>query len=96
MRSKAHSANKNVGRKLRQGGFRERWSLRTQMAAGGEFDPLPHWHPNQLRHRHATQVRKQYGLEAAQVSLGHSHAAIIEVYAEKNIALAVRVAAEVG
>lgn len=69
---------------------------RKRMAAGGEFDAIPHWHPNQLRHTHATRVRKQFGLEAAQVSLGHAHAAVTEVYAEKNIALAVRVAAEVG
>jgi len=27
--------------------------------------PVPHWHPNQLRHAHATKVRALYGLEAA-------------------------------
>ena len=26
---------------------------------------VTHWHPNQLRHTHATEVRKRYGLEAA-------------------------------
>ena len=33
-----------------------------------------HWHPNQLRHTHGTRVRKEYGLEAAQVVLGHARA----------------------
>jgi integrase len=55
-----------------------------------------HWHPNQLRHSHGTEVRKRFGLEAAQVVLGHARADVTEIYAEKNLALAVRVANEVG
>ena len=54
------------------------------------------WAPNQLRHTHATAVRKRFGLEAAQVALGHANAAITEVYAEKNAALAAQVAAQIG
>jgi integrase len=42
------------------------------------------WHPNQLRHNFATAVRKQHGLEAAQVLLGHSRADVTQVYAERN------------
>lgn len=57
---------------------------------------VPHWHPNQLRHSHATEVRRRFGLEAAQVALGHSQASITEVYAERDLRLAVRVAAEIG
>lgn len=57
---------------------------------------VPPWHPNQLRHLYATQVRKQFGLEAAQVLLGHSRADVTQVYAERDGALAARVAAEVG
>jgi integrase len=57
---------------------------------------VPAWNPNQLRHNHGTDVRRRYGLEAAQVSLGHSHAAVSEIYAEKNQALAVKIAAEIG
>jgi integrase len=33
-----------------------------------ENDRLPHWHPNQLRHSVGTVVRKEFGIEAAQVS----------------------------
>jgi hypothetical protein len=44
----------------------------------------------------ATKTRKQFGLEAAQVLLGHSRADITQVYAERDEALAFRLAAEVG
>jgi site-specific recombinase XerC len=55
-----------------------------------------HWFPNQLRHTAGTEIRKQYGLEAAQTVLGHSKADVTEVYAERDYALAARVAKEVG
>jgi integrase len=54
------------------------------------------WHPYQLRHSFATRVRKQHGLEAAQVLLGHSRADVTQVYAERNQALALEVAAKIG
>jgi integrase len=54
------------------------------------------WHPHQLRHTHATEVRRKFGLEAAQVALGHSSADVTQVYVERDLALAVRVAAEIG
>jgi hypothetical protein len=31
---------------------------------------IPHWHPHQVRHTHATEVRRRFGLEAAPGSLG--------------------------
>ena len=54
------------------------------------------WHPNQLRHTFATEVRKGYGLEAAQVLLGHSRADVTQVYAERDAGLAAEVARKVG
>jgi integrase len=54
------------------------------------------WHPNQLRHAFATRVRKQHGLEAAQVLLGHSRADVTQVYAERNEELAAAVVAMLG
>jgi integrase len=65
-----------------------------QEAKGRVF--VPHWHPNQLRHSHATEVRRRFGLEAAQVALGHSHANVTQVYAERDLSLAVQVAREMG
>ncbi|MBP3959536.1 tyrosine-type recombinase/integrase [Gemmata sp. G18] len=56
----------------------------------------PHWHPNQLRHLLATEVRKTFGLEAAQVVLGHSNAAITQVYAERDLTRALMVAQQIG
>jgi integrase len=58
--------------------------------------PIPHWHPHQLRHNRGTEVRRKYGIEAAQVALGHAHADVTEVYAEKNLELAVKIAREMG
>jgi integrase len=49
-----------------------------------------------LRHTFATEVRREYGLEAAQVLLGHSRADVTQVYAERDLTLAVRVATEAG
>ena len=54
------------------------------------------WHPNQLRHTYATKVRKEHGLEAAQVLLGHSKADTTQIYAERDQALAVGIAAKIG
>lgn len=55
-----------------------------------------YWRPNQLRHSAATEIREKYGLEAAQVVLGHSKMNTTEIYAEKNAKLAEQVAREVG
>ena len=57
---------------------------------------VPQWCPLQIRHSRATEVRKQHGLEAAQVALGHKNANVTEVYAERNLSLAVQIAKESG
>ncbi len=54
------------------------------------------WSPNQLRHSVATSIRKRYGIEGAQVCLGHSKADVTQVYAERDFALAERIMREVG
>jgi integrase len=63
---------------------------------GANLPVLPPWGPNQLRHSHATEVRKRYGLEAAGASLGHSKMSATEVYAERDLGLALRVATDMG
>lgn len=57
---------------------------------------LDHWHPNMLRHAAATKIRKEHGLEAAQVILGHSEADVTQVYAERDLQKAIEVARRVG
>lgn len=54
------------------------------------------WSPNQLRHTAATQLRKQFGIEAARVVLGHSSADVTEIYAEQDLARAAEIMARVG
>lgn len=54
------------------------------------------WFPNRLRHSAATEIRKQFGLEAAQVTLGHSRADVSQIYAERNNALAAEVMRQIG
>jgi integrase len=54
------------------------------------------WSPLQLRHTRATEVRAAYGLEGSQVLLGHAKADTTEIYAEKNLELARRIADEIG
>ena len=49
-----------------------------------KYDKLPAWKPNQLRHTLATQVRREFGLEAAQVVLGHAEADTTQIYAERD------------
>lgn len=54
------------------------------------------WSPNQLRHSAGTRIRKQFGLEAAQVALGHSSADVTQVYAERDMAKGIEVARMIG
>ena len=44
----------------------------------------------------ATEIRKQFGLEAAQAILGHANADVTQIYAERDLGLAERVMREVG
>lgn len=47
------------------------------------------WHPNQLRHTRATEIRSDYGLEAAQLVLGHTGSTrMTEQYAEPDLSKA--------
>lgn len=57
---------------------------------------VPAWSPNRLRHTAATAIRKAFGLEAAQVALGHAAADTTQIYAERDFAKARAVAAEIG
>ena len=54
------------------------------------------WSPNRLRHSAATFLRKEFGIEAARVVLGHSSAAITEIYAEMDHEKAADIMAQVG
>lgn len=54
------------------------------------------WTPHRLRHTWATEVRARFGVEAAQVSLGHASLDATIIYAQSSLALARRVARAMG
>jgi integrase len=70
--------------------------LKRAVDKGCDRAGIPRWTPNQLRHSHATAVRKRFGAEAAQVMLGHAHVSTTEIYAEVNAERGRAVAKAVG
>jgi site-specific recombinase XerD len=54
------------------------------------------WSPNQLRHSRGQIVRERFGLDAAQVILGHTHAKTTEIYAKAALDAAEIVVATLG
>ena len=71
-------------------------SYRRAIKRGCEAAGVAPWAPNQLRHAAATRIRKELGLDAARVVLGHRSAAMTEVYAELDKQKALRVMEELG
>jgi integrase len=70
--------------------------LRTAITRGCRRAGVEHWAPNQLRHTHATTVRRDFGVEASQVMLGHSHINTTEIYAEADAERGREVARKMG
>ncbi|WP_428937797.1 tyrosine-type recombinase/integrase [Fontivita pretiosa] len=61
------------------------------------FRKAHRWHPHQLRHSAATMIRREFGLEAAQLALGHSSAQLTDaVYAERDLAKVEQVMMRIG
>jgi len=74
-------------------------SVNRHVETGGNAEDAPtisHWHPNQLRHAAATDIRRAFGLEAAQIILGHAWADVTQVYAERDAQRAVEVVKRIG
>jgi integrase len=67
-----------------------------QFAERKKWQSAHRWSPNQLRHSAATDVRRRFGLEAAQVLLGHSRADVTQVYAERDLAKGIEIARLIG
>ena len=57
---------------------------------------VPRWGVHRLRHNAATYLKREFGLEAARVILGHRSASMTEHYAEIDRAKAVEVIAKIG
>ena len=83
----------------RDGESERKWRDRLTDAQNGElkdWQARQRWSPNQLRHSAATDIRKRFGLEAAQVTLGHATADVTQVYAERDYAKAATIMREIG
>jgi integrase len=82
--------------------FESMTEWRTRVGAGGlaaikDWRLIHRWHPHQLRHSAATRFRKRYGIEVAQLLLGHRLGSkITEVYAQENRQKLCRVLAKCG
>ena len=57
---------------------------------------IEHWHPHQLRHAAATELRREIGIEAARVVLGHRSPGMAELYAEVDRKKAAAAMARIG
>ncbi len=75
---------------------RRRRLSESQSAELNTWQASHRWAPNQLRHTRGTDIRKRFGLEAAQVILGHADAGVTQVYAERDREKAIEVARQVG
>lgn len=71
-------------------------SYRRAIARACDAAGVPRFAPNRLRHSAATRIRSEFGLEAAQVALGHTTAVVTQVYAERDFSKAAQVALAVG
>jgi integrase len=57
---------------------------------------VPHWHPHQLRHSAATELKRLFGTEVARVILGHRSVSMTEHYAETDATRAVEIVSRIG
>ncbi len=76
--------------------FYDRDSYRRAIRRACDKANVPRWHPHQLRHNFATRVRKDHGIEAARILLGHRSPMMTEIYAETDRSTAAQIAAKIG
>jgi integrase len=57
---------------------------------------VPHFHPHQLRHAKATEIRREAGIDAGRAVLGHRSPQVTETYAAIDMAKAAEVIARLG
>lgn len=57
---------------------------------------VPAWTPLQLRHTAATRIRNRFGVEAAQLILGHAQIDTTELYTAKDLGRAREIMSEMG
>lgn len=65
-------------------------------ATGAKFKEIPMWTPHQLRHTATTRAAKEFGIDVAKAATGHAHISTTQIYAERDMEAAVRVARRFG
>lgn len=86
-----------VGHPKREAGeFYTHGSYRRAIVRACRKANVPTWTPHRLRHSVGSNLRKRFGLEAAQVLLGHARADVTQVYAQTNEEKAIAVVREIG
>jgi integrase len=82
--------------KLQSGLKYTRYSYRVAVQRACKRAGIKLWSPRQLRHTRATAIRQGFGLEVAKAVLGHTDTKITEIYAERDLELAMRIMREIG
>jgi len=83
----------------RDGESKRQWTNRLSTAEQGElkaWQSQHRWSPNQFRHTMGTKTRERFGIEVVAASLGHARTDTSEIYAERNLQLAIQVAKDLG
>jgi integrase len=98
---RAHPLPEHLAPRMLEGGRRESlsaWRARLTTEERAEvraWRKRHRWHPNQLRHLRATELRP-HGLDLTSTILGHSKVETSLVYAEKNLRAAIDATARLG
>jgi len=89
--------NKRTQPTTQPGGCYSPSSYRVAIRRACDKAGVPRWHPHRLRHNSGTYLRREFGIEAARVILGHSDAGITaEVYSEQDQEKAKEIIGKVG
>jgi integrase len=73
-----------------------RKAIQRHNAKAAPADKIPHWHPHQLRHTRALELKREAGLDVARAVLGHRSPAITEHYATLDMVKAAEIMAKIG
>jgi integrase len=71
-------------------------SLRCALVRACEKAGVPCWSAGQLRHNFATAARKVAGVETTRTALGHADIGMTEIYAERDLDAATKLARRIG
>jgi integrase len=71
-------------------------AIKRHNKAKPEAEHVPHWHPHQLRHLRALELKREVGLDVARAVLGHRSPVVTEMYATLDVGRAAEAMAKLG